>query len=737
MLGAQVLGFVIGGSIAFFAGAPAPCQEATPSLSDGAEQATIAERFQPRVTRSEAIEDRMHASALFAEGRLLFRREAFADALARYERAYRYSGDAQAILAELVPLAFSINRLGEAARYALLAEPQTKIDPFVLRRLALYLTENNRTDDALRLYDRAALAEPGIEDQRAIELITWFETGRLRFLDKQYGSAAQAFENVLPALESEPVPESLQSAVDVLRQDERVTFQLMGEAFLEAGNLERAEQLLRRAWKDPDQAPMLAFHLARVALQAGQLDVAQERLDSYFASERLDAGMAPYELQGEVLEANGNRERLGERLESLRQSQPENVFLLYFIAEQLRLAGKLTEAETAYQRVMQVRPLLEAYRSLGELQLERGDYRALLAGLGDAALRMDGLESLQDVVAKVAAKPEAVTAIVARVGETVVTDDGNLTGGEVVGTALAAAAILDKADRQDLADTLYAAVIQQSPTEPEANRLKMAWAVERLIGGEVGKAAELFSELAQDDEFPNVGAVQFYLSAALGLDGQYDAALIAAERAATELPDTIAAQVRPGWVLFLAKRWDEARQRYLKVLERYGDEFGSPAIREAVRETKSTLSSIDVYLQEPARAEEWLEQVLDEFPGDIGALNDLGYLWAERGTHLQRALRMTRQAVEAQPENEAYRDSYGWALYRLKRYEDALEQLRKAAQADPPDGVVLDHLGDALLEVEGPEAAVEQWRRALEHLGDAESVRREQIQTKLTEYQAE
>ena len=36
-------------------------------------------------------------------------------------------------------------------------------------------------------------------------------------------------------------------------------------------------------------------------------------------------------------------------------------------------------------------------------------------------------------------------------------------------------------------------------------------------------------------------------------------------------------------------------------------------------------------------AEEWLEQVLDEFPDDAGALNDLGYLWADQNKHLERA----------------------------------------------------------------------------------------------------
>ena len=50
----------------------------------------------------------------------------------------------------------------------------------------------------------------------------------------------------------------------------------------------------------------------------------------------------------------------------------------------------------------------------------------------------------------------------------------------------------------------------------------------------------------------------------------------------------------------------------------------------------------------------------------------------------------------AEPENAAYRDSLGWALFKLGRYDEAVVELEKAASVlTQPDGVVLDHLGDA------------------------------------------
>ncbi len=128
------------------------------------------------------------------------------------------------------------------------------------------------------------------------------------------------------------------------------------------------------------------------------------------------------------------------------------------------------------------------------------------------------------------------------------------------------------------------------------------------------------------------------------------------------------------------------------------------------------LSNIAIHLHRLPDAEEWLEQVLDEYPEDIGALNDLGYLWSDEGKNLQRSLRMVQAAVEAEPENAAYRDSLGWAYYRLGQHSEAIEQLEKAAEfiEDTPDGVIMDHLGDAYLGDGRKKDAVKAWQQAVE-----------------------
>jgi tetratricopeptide (TPR) repeat protein len=232
---------------------------------------------------------------------------------------------------------------------------------------------------------------------------------------------------------------------------------------------------------------------------------------------------------------------------------------------------------------------------------------------------------------------------------------------------------------------------------------------------------------AEDPTFP------FYLAGALEMAGQTEPALIAARKAAElakkraagpkssgkgkdvkeakeELPRYLA---RAAWVLYHAKRYDEAIQGYREVVEKYRKDYTSGEIRKTVREARLVLSNLAVLKSDLPKAEEWLEQVLDEFPDDSSALNDLGYLWADQGKHLDRAHRMIRQALQQEPDNAAYRDSLGWVLFRKGQVREALPELEKAAALEP-DPTVLEHLGDVYRAAGQNEKAKQSWRKAVD-----------------------
>jgi tetratricopeptide (TPR) repeat protein len=119
----------------------------------------------------------------------------------------------------------------------------------------------------------------------------------------------------------------------------------------------------------------------------------------------------------------------------------------------------------------------------------------------------------------------------------------------------------------------------------------------------------------------------------------------------------------------------------------------------------------------------WLQKRYDEAeplysealviqPDTPSLLNSLSYLYAERSVKLDEALALVDRALVNDPLNGHYRDTRGWVLYRLKRFEEAEKELRKALSHEE-DEVVLDHLGDVLQARGAAKDAIELWRRAL------------------------
>jgi tetratricopeptide (TPR) repeat protein len=227
----------------------------------------------------------------------------------------------------------------------------------------------------------------------------------------------------------------------------------------------------------------------------------------------------------------------------------------------------------------------------------------------------------------------------------------------------------------------------------------------------------------------------FYLAGALEMAGRTDEAISAARKAADlagardaafaprgdgpEARDAAALREGPqfcgrvAWVLYHAKRLDEAAKAYAGLIAKFDNDYDSGEIRQTLREARLALSNIAAGRHDIPLSVECLEQVLDEFPGDAAASNDLGYLWADQGKNLLRAQRMIQRAVTEEPDNAAYRDSLGWVLYRLGRIPEAIAELEKAS-AKESDPTVLEHLGEAYRKSAQAKKADDAFHRAAE-----------------------
>ena len=118
-------------------------------------------------------------------------------------------------------------------------------------------------------------------------------------------------------------------------------------------------------------------------------------------------------------------------------------------------------------------------------------------------------------------------------------------------------------------------------------------------------------------------------------------------------------------------------------------------------------------------------------PDSAPVLNYLGYMNADRGVRLDESLALIEKAVALDPDNGAYLDSLGWALFRLSRLEKAEDNLRRAVTRPGVNAVVFDHLGDTLERRGNVQEALVFWKQALGATDDDEELDRPRVEQKI------
>ena len=682
--------------------------------------------LEPLRPRAEVDEDRSSAAARVAVGRLHYQREQPRPALQCFQRAFRFDANSISVLSDIVPLQLALNRHDEAARYAVIGAQQQSTDTEMMRRLALFLTENLDFEGALQLYQRSVNLNLEAESDSKAALLV--EMGRLYYLTQQFEEAAKVFDVVLPALRR---PEKY--GIDG-RTHERIlgraelTFALIGETFLEVGRGEDAAELFHKSNEAQEDPERLAFRLARVAAQAEDDQAAIGHLQEYFDAKSDGEGSRPYELLRDVLaNLEPAPESLLDRLKDLRQNDPANTELAYFLADQLRSANRLDEAIDLYRQTLEASADIRGYLGVADILRQREQVSELLDVLGQVTSQLGTLEALGDQAAQIVKNQRLLDAVI-QAGLAAVEEDA---AGPPAGARLACALLALKAERLEQADELFdLATVGGDGDQAETT---LVWILELFAAGQYGRASDLLQQAIDNDTVDTSNPYVFFLLAgACEMDSRTDQALQAARKAVELQPDMSQWHSREAWILYHAGRYDEAYDKYKSLITEFDDDHSSTQRRKTLRDARFVLSNVAVVREDFDAAEEWLEQVLDEFPADIGALNDLGYLYADREKHLQRSLRMVRRAVKAEPDNMAYQDSVGWTLHKLGRHDDALAYLEQATGQEHPDGIILDHLGDVYWHLDRRQQALETWGRAASALEQSENeTMREKVATKI------
>tara|TARA_A100001011_G_scaffold376851_1_gene439901 strand:+ start:9002 stop:10699 length:1698 start_codon:yes stop_codon:yes gene_type:complete len=135
-------------------------------------------------------------------------------------------------------------------------------------------------------------------------------------------------------------------------------------------------------------------------------------------------------------------------------------------------------------------------------------------------------------------------------------------------------------------------------------------------------------------------------------------------------------------------------------------------------------------LGEWEKAEKDLLSSLEASPDQAYVINYLAYSWIEQGTKIEKSLKMLEKANNLKSNDPYIVDSLGWALFKLKRYEESKQQLQFAVKLLPADPVINDHFGDALWKNGNKIQARYYWKYVL-NLKDTEEELKGKIKKKL------
>jgi tetratricopeptide (TPR) repeat protein len=130
---------------------------------------------------------------------------------------------------------------------------------------------------------------------------------------------------------------------------------------------------------------------------------------------------------------------------------------------------------------------------------------------------------------------------------------------------------------------------------------------------------------------------------------------------------------------------------------------------------KFQLASVYERQKDFERAESVFQELLKENPQNANVLNYIGYMLADRGVRLQEAVQYVKEALALEPNNPAYLDSLGWALFKLNDLQNAEKYLLQAVGMTKNDPTMYDHLGDLYYKTGDLQKAADYWTKSVQN----------------------
>ncbi|MCL2806193.1 MAG: tetratricopeptide repeat protein [Treponema sp.] len=199
-----------------------------------------------------------------------------------------------------------------------------------------------------------------------------------------------------------------------------------------------------------------------------------------------------------------------------------------------------------------------------------------------------------------------------------------------------------------------------------------------------GALKVFLSKDTADFDYDEKMELSYYLGLCYTKLNKYEEALVFLEQVVTSGNDILRVfqcRMTLAYIYVITKRVKMAEYE-LKRLQSSG--FESPLLYNTLAYAaylqKQNKNAIDLY-----------EKALEIDSNNATAMNSMGYILADTGMDVMRALRLCRRAVDSRPNSAAYLDSLGWAYYKSGETLEARTWLRRAMEIAPDEEIIKRH----------------------------------------------
>lgn len=541
--------------------------------------------------------------------------------------------------------------------------------------------------------ERREVHEPTDEEKQQAR--QYFIEGSL--LEMQ-GEHDEAIEHYLKALE--------------LDQSSAIYYAL-SKNYLELGKLAQAAESGREAVRRDGENLSYRENLASVYIRAREIEKAIEQYEKIVELDPNNsqafytlARLYQFEKPLRSLEIyNTMIGRFGEQLEILAQIADLNNSLGRHedAADALRRMldldpGNVSVLLTLGNTYMQAEQFDEAKEIFLELSETHPDDVDVLTSLVDVYVRLDEFDVAAKYLINAVKDDELSLDVTVQLGQLFIQYIEQFAAGD--------------SERMKLAGSVFDTILERYPDEPQPHFLRGIVALFSDENETAIKHLTKATDLDPDNENAWLYAGEAYFQA-----GKYNEVIELISRGIEKHDDDYD-------LLFLLgisyNRIDDLKRasEYLgRVVENKPDDVNALAMLALTYDSK----------EEYVKSDSLYEAALSIDPDNHLVLNNYSYSLVEREMSLDRAVEMSKRAVEQQPENSAYLDTLGWIYFKLGDIDLAKQYVRKALDAGSESAVVHDHMGDIYYHLNRYDKAKEYWNKALE-LDDSKEEIREKIE---------